>query len=271
MKLAISNIAWRAEEERDVRDLLARLDVRGVEIAPSKIGPAPDRIDEDTARRYRASWEDRGIRIVAMQALLFGRPELSIFASAASRADMLAYLSAVIRLGGRLGARALVFGSPKNRLVGSLSRSEVEAIGVPFFRELGRIADDHDTCLCIEPNPPVYGADWITDARSAIQFVELVDHPGFGLHLDAGGLHLAGEGAPEIARGGAWIRHFHASQPQLVPLAPNGPVPHATYAEALKTLAYPRWVSIEMRGPENNAPALAAVETAVEFARATYG
>jgi len=271
VKLAISNIAWRADEEPAVRDLLARLGVRGVEVAPSKIGPAPDAIDEDTARRYRAAWEERGIRIVAMQALLFGRPELSIFASASSRADMLTYLAAVIRLGGRLGARALVFGSPKNRLVGALSRSEIEAVGVPFFRELGRIADDHDTCLCIEPNPPAYGADWITDARSARAFVELVDHPGFGLHLDAGGLHLAGESAAEIARAGAWIRHFHASQPQLMPLAAGGPVPHAAYAEALNALAYPRWVSIEMRAPENDAPAFAAVETAVTFARATYG
>ncbi len=271
MKLAISNIAWRADEEPGVRDLLVRLGVQGVEIAPSKIGPAPDHIDPDTARRYRAGWEDRGIRIVAMQALLFGRPELSVFASAASRAELLTYLSAVIRLGGRLGARALVFGSPKNRLVGSLERSEIESIGVPFFRELGRIADDHDTCLCIEPNPPAYGADWITDARSAGEFVQLVDHPGFGLHLDAGGLHLAGEGAAEIAHAGAWIRHFHASQPQLAPLTSGGPVPHTTYAESLRTLAYPRWVSIEMRAPENEVPALAAVETAVTFARATYG
>jgi sugar phosphate isomerase/epimerase len=271
VRIAISNIAWRVDEEPAVRELLVRLGVRGVEVAPSKVGPAPDAIGADAARRYREAWEQRGIGIVAMQALLFGRPELAIFAGEAPRAALRRYLAAVIELGGRLGARALVFGSPRNRRIEGLPRAEVERIAIPFFRELGRVADGHDTCLVVEPNPPSYGADWITDARSAVELVEAVDHPGFGLHLDAGGLHLAGEGPAEIARGGAWIRHFHASQPELAPLAPGGAVPHADYAAALRALRYPRWVSIEMREVAGAPSALPAVETAVRHAQDVYG
>lgn len=271
MKLAISNIAWSVREEPAVADLLVRLGVRGVEVAPSKVGPQPAEIDDDTARRYRDFWESRGIRIVAMQALLFGRPDLAIFQGERAREDLTAYMTRVIRLGGILGARALVFGSPKNRRIETLDPAAVDRIALPFFRELGRIADDNDTCLCIEHNPPSYGADWITTAKDALAFVKAVDHPGFGVHLDAGGLHLAGEGAAEIRAAGARIRHFHASQPELAPVAPGGPVPHETYASTLRDLRYPRWVSIEMREVPGAASALPTVETAVRHALAVYG
>lgn len=271
MKVAISNIAWSAEEEPAVAALLVRLGVRGVEVAPSKIGPKPAALSDDAVRRYRASWNDRGIEVVAMQALLFGTAGLALFEGESARRDLSEYLKSIVRIGGILGARALVFGSPANRRIGALGPEAVEAIAVPFFREIGAVARDHGTCVCIEPNPPSYGADWILDAESAQAFVELVGHEGFGLHLDGGALHMRGEGPAHIRSAGARIRHFHASQPDLVPLAPGGPVPHASYAAALRAIEYARWVSIEMRPVPGAASSLDTVETAVRFAQATYG
>ena len=46
-------------------------------------------------------------------------------------------------LGGWLGARALVFGSPRNRSVGGVAPEQVNAIAMPFFRRLGAIARLH--------------------------------------------------------------------------------------------------------------------------------
>jgi len=271
MNVAISNIAWSNEEERAVADVMARMGVHGVEVAPSKIGPRPAELSDDDVRRYRAFWNDAGVEIVAMQALLFGTQGLAIFESESSRRAMADYLAKIVRIGGMLGAKALVFGSPKNRLIGALSEADVDAIAVPFFREVGAIAVDHDTCLCIEPNPPAYGADWITTARAARAFVKRVDHPGFGLHLDGGALHMQSEGPDEIRAAGRAIRHFHASQPELAPLAAGGPVPHESYAATLREIEYPRWVSIEMRQVPGAASSLATVETALTYALATYG
>lgn len=271
MKVAISNIAWGVEEEPAVAALMQGLGVRGVEVAPGKIGPRPAEIGEEEVRRYRGFWNERGIEVVAMQALLFGTEGLAIFGDAGSRRAMSEYLVKIIRLGGRLGAKALVFGSPKNRLVGTLSRREVETIGVPFFRELGAVAAENDTCLCIEPNPPAYGADWITTAKEAQAFVALVGQPGFGLHLDAGALHMQGEGAEEIRGAGSGIMHFHASQPQLAPLQPGGEVPHERYAEALRAIGYRRWVSVEMRQVSGQTSSVATVETALRCAMGAYG
>jgi D-psicose/D-tagatose/L-ribulose 3-epimerase len=271
MKIAISNIAWSVEEEPAIGALMQHLGIQGVEVAPGKIGPKPALLSDDEVRRYRATWNDRGIEIVAMQALLFGVEGLAIFESAAARKKMGDYLARILQIGGTLGAKALVFGSPKNRLVGALSGAEIDSVAVPFFREMGAVAADNGTCLCIEPNPRAYGADWITTAKEAEAFVERVDRPGFGLHLDAGALHMQNEGPAEIRLAGNRIRHFHASEPQLAPLQPGSAVPHETYAATLRAIGYPRWVSVEMRQVPGQTSSLATVETALRCAIGTYG
>lgn len=271
MKLAISNIAWRADEEAAVRERLVAAGIRGVEVAPGMVSRAPALASDDEIRRYRASWDARGIEIVAMQALLFGTEGLVLFGGEPARRALLEYLARIVRMGGLLGARSLVFGSPKNRCRGALDDAALEAIAVPFFRDVGAIAEHHGTCVCLEPVPRELGTDWILSAAEALAFVRRVDHPGIGIHLDAAALHLAGEGEAEIRAAGAGLCHFHASEPGLVPLGGGGVVPHGRYAAALRAIGYGGWVSVEMR---SGGPALAnlpAVEAAVAFAEATYG
>jgi sugar phosphate isomerase/epimerase len=271
VKLAISNIAWAPNDEAPAADLMRVHGFTGVEVAPGKIGPRPAELNDGEIARYREFWNSRGISIVAMQALLFGQNDLAIFGAETSRRAMSEYLARIIRLGGLLGARALVFGSPKNRRVEKLTRAQIDAIALPFFRELGRIAKQHATCLCIEPNPAAYGADWILDATSARELVLAVDHPGFGLHLDGGALHMASEGPDVIRRCGGLIRHFHASMPELAPVRAGGPTPHETFAKTLREMRYPRWVSIEMRQPADAAATLPQVEAALAYVKSVYG
>ena len=59
MKIAISNIAWSASEESDVAALLERRGVRAVEVAPGRIGSAPEALADDAIRRYRELWSER--------------------------------------------------------------------------------------------------------------------------------------------------------------------------------------------------------------------
>ena len=270
MNVAISNIAWRREEEGEVAQLLQRMGIQAVEVAPGKIGPDPARLPDAEIDRYRAFWNGLGIEIVSMQALLFGQDSLALFQSAAQRDEMLAYLGRIARLGGRLGAKVLVFGSPKNRKKGTLGEVEARAIAVPFFREVGKLAEEFGTSVCIEPNPPAYGCDWITNARDALDFVNEVDHPGFGLHLDAAALHMAGEGADAIRRAGTQIRHFHASQPNLAPVKAGGEVDHASFSETLRELEYSHYVSIEMREQVASGSNVAGVGAAIEYVCQVY-
>ena len=162
MKIAISHIAWSPEEEIEMAHLLSSLGVNAVEVAPGRIAP--------TVESFRALWEENGVKISSMQALLFGKDDLLLFDSSEKRHQMLEYLSDVVEKAERIGASRLVFGSPKNRRRGEKSLESVLPIAVGFFRSLGDIAKKHGVIICIEANPKDYGSDFIltTDRSGGI-------------------------------------------------------------------------------------------------------
>jgi sugar phosphate isomerase/epimerase len=264
MRLAVSNIAWPTWADPAVAGLLERHGVAGVELAPAKLWPRPAEVSEREALTVRRAWEERGVQVVALQALLFGRPELTLFDDAVSRARAVEYLAAVIRLAGWLGAGALVFGSPKNRLAGGQAATVVHTLALDTFRRLGEEAVRHRTTFCIEPNPREYGCDFITTVREAAELVEAVGHPGFGLHLDAGGMTLTRESPADA--GPVRPRHYHISEPHLVPI---GAGPHEAFADSLHRSGYDGWCSIEMRMPEQDWAG--HLERSVERALRLYG
>jgi sugar phosphate isomerase/epimerase len=268
MRLAISNIAWPTERESIVANELSRLGVHGVEVAPTKTWPRPLEATERDATAYRRFWERHGLPIVALQALLFERPDFRLFGVVHQRAEMTAYLAGIFRLARWLGAEVLVFGSPKNRLRGPLTDEETGSIAVPFFRELSRLAADQEVTLCIEPNPSAYGCDYVRRAEEGIELVRAVNQPGFGLHLDAAGMTLSGDD-PAIIFPSAlpcW-RHFHVSEPYLAPVGSG--MDHEPLASALRASGYDRWVSIEMKVPAAGF-SLNDIERAVGLVRERY-
>jgi D-psicose/D-tagatose/L-ribulose 3-epimerase len=268
VKLAVSNIAWRREDDAEVAEVLREFGVTGVEIAPTAVWETPLTAGDDAWRTYRAWWASQGITVVAMQALLFGRPELALFGSQTSRDAMLEHLTGMMDLGAAVGAVPLVFGSPKNRAVGAMPPDDALDVATAFFRQVGARATARGVCLCIEPNPPQYVCDFATSVAEAIALVRRVDHDGFGLHVDAGAIALNGEPIAEtLAMAAPWMRHFHASEPFLEPLG-SGSVDHASYAAALRTLAYDGWVSLEMRASTDGLPGL---RRALAMLRDCYG
>lgn len=268
MKLAVSNIAWPSEQDETVAERLAPLGVAGIEVAPTKLWPAPLEATETQIDACRRAWEARGLPIIAAQALLFGKPELTLFQEAATRARTLEYLQGIVRLCGRLGARALVFGSPKNRRVDGLDRAVAWQAAVDFFGKLGETAASADTSVVLEANPPEYGSDFLTRAREAIDLVRVVNHPGVRLHLDSGCMTLAGDPVAETFAGARdLLRHFHVSEPHLAPVG-QGTVDHTAFARELHGIDYPHWISIEMRQPEPFA--LERLAEAVGFVRRVY-
>jgi len=252
MKLAISNLAWNSSEEAGVAGLMQTKGLRGLEIAPTKAWPVPLEATEEAVAAYGHFWQDFGIDVVAFQSLVFGRPELRIFGDAENRRQTLDYLAGIISLAGKLRAGALVFGSPATRSVGDLDKATAWSIAVDFFADLGELAAKHGTCLCIEPNPPEYGCDFIRTAAEGVELVRAVDSRGFRLHLDGGGLTLNGEDYQRaIEDSFEWLAHFHASEPHLVPLGQGG-TDHKLAGRVLRSLGYAGWVSVEMRAGDSD-------------------
>lgn len=264
-RLAISNIAWRQDEDRDILPRLVGWGATGIEVAPTRLWTDPLHSPRDDRRRLRQEYEQRGLPIVAMQSLLFGQPALTLFESEGRRRDLLDYLTGMIRLAADLGAGVLVFGSPKNRRRGDLPPAEATPIAENFFREIGRRAADHGAVFCIEPNPPEYGCDFIHTASEAFALAQAVNSPGFGVHLDAAAMTWVKDPLPATMHS---VRHFHISEKELAPIG-SGIVDHAAFAAGLRERQFGGWRSIEMRpGSGDNRP---AVQKALDLGRSIYG
>jgi len=267
MKVAFSNIAWPADQREAVAQAMERDGITGVEIAPTMLWPRPAEVSAAEAGEVRRWWADRGIEVIAMQALLYGRPDLTVFGAAAGRRQTLDYLGQLFRLAAWLGARRLVFGSPRNRQAGTLEARERDAIAMAFFAEAGNAAAEFDVMLCIEPNPPGYDCDYITTVAEARALVATVASPGFGLHLDSGAMTLQGESPAVLAAGAP--DHFHISEPWLSPVG-AGDTDHAGFAGALRRAGYEGWCSVEMRQPEGDFD-IGRLAGVMRFAAGTYG
>jgi D-psicose/D-tagatose/L-ribulose 3-epimerase len=258
--LAVSNIAWEPSEDDAIAEVLRREGVAGVEIAPTKWRERPYEANASDVASYRRYWEDRGLRVVALQALLFGRGDLQLFADDRARAQLGDYLRQAIDFAAALGAHALVFGSPKNRVRGSMELSVATEIATTFFRDLAVHAQARGTRLCIEANPPQYGCDFVTTTAEAIALCRAIDHPGIRVNVDLGGMTMSGEQPSRLINdAGGLIGHVHASEPQLAEI--GAAADHASAGRALVDVGYEGWVSVEMRAAGDN---VAAVERAVK-------
>jgi D-psicose/D-tagatose/L-ribulose 3-epimerase len=268
--LAISSLAWEPAQDDIVRASLRRRGVTGVELAPLKYWPLAPAVPATAAREYAARWTDAGVSIVALQAILFGLPELQLFGSSAQQRAFEDHMVGIAALCGDLNASVIVFGAPKNRLRGALTEEEAMARAAPLLRRIALAAHDRGCKLCVEPNPPRYGGDFVRTTSEAMRLVREVDHPGFALHLDAGALSIASENDEQIVAAANTAAHFHVSEIDLVPVG-SGTVDHQRIGALLQQAGYARWSSIEMRPPAGQEDALIlAIDRAIDVAREHY-
>lgn len=269
MRLAISNIAWDTTEDEAVAALLQNFAVDAIDIAPGKYFPEPAKATNGDISQVKDWWAERGIEITGMQALLFGTTGLNVFGSAESQTALLAHLAAVCRIGAGLGATRVVFGSPKNRDRYGLSDQEALDMGIPFFRQLGDIAQACGVTICLEPNPTCYGANFMTTSMETAQVVKCVAHPAIQMQLDTGALTINRENPLALLHDcAALIGHVHASEPDLLPLGDGG-TEHGKMANALSQYLPTHVVSIEMVATKDESH-VASIERAIRVAKQYY-
>ncbi|WP_283151023.1 sugar phosphate isomerase/epimerase family protein [Silvimonas soli] len=269
MRLAISNIAWDTTEDEGAAALLKKYHVDAIDIAPGKYFPVPGKATAADMHAVKDQWAERGVEITGMQALLFGTTGLNMFGAPDIQQAMLDHLGAVCRLGAGTGAKRLVFGSPKNRDRSGLSDSQTLDMAIPFFRRLGDLALQHDVIVCLEPNPPCYGANFMTDSVETAEVVQLVGHPAIKMQLDTGALTINGENARNVlAEHAELIGHVHASEPDLIPLG-DAKTDHGTLHAILREYLPEHVVSIEMVATKHE-PHLASIERALIVAVQNY-
>lgn len=262
MKLSISNIAWEAKDDEKVYGYMKQHGFTGVEIAPTRwIMEAPyDHVPEAVAIAEKLESE-YGFVVPSMQSIWFGRGE-RIFFNEEERRCLLDYTKKAIDYAAAIGCRNLVFGCPRNRKVEEewgLSKEQVEAIAVDFFKELGDYAYAKGTVVGMEANPPIYNTNYMNTTAEALELVEKVDSKGFLLNLDMGTMIQNEEDIALLVGKIPMINHVHISEPGLKLIEKREL--HRTLAGILQAEGYDRYVSIEMGKQEK----VEAVEATLQY------
>lgn len=265
MKLAVSNIAWPAEHDAAAYALLKQHGIAGLEVAPTRVWGSWD-VHPQQVEDFRAQLAEAKLVCSSLQAILYGKPELTIFDG--DTRELYKHIKHVARIASALGAVPLVFGSPKNRKKGDRTLPEAMNEAAPIFQKMAAICLDQGVVLGLEANPTEYKCDFLTNATDAAAFVEHINHPGVRLHLDAAAMHLAGDDPVTILRDyGHLLVHAHASEPFLGDLT-EPQVDHARFAQELRKQNWQQWVSLEMRASETP---LETLETSLATFTRHYG
>ena len=196
MRLAMSNIAWPAVADDQAAGRSCRpRGVSGVEIAPTKVWPepleaAPAEVTGCRTRLGTPRAADRlapGPPVRQARTRPVRRPGRAGPGPGIPRRDDRPGRAA---RGRGAGLRLAEESARRRRAVGRRGRCDRHPV-LPEPRRVRRAA--RGGCFCIEPNPTAYGCDYVTTAAEGLDLVSRVDQPGFGLHLDAGGMTLAGD------------------------------------------------------------------------------
>lgn len=262
MKLSISNIAWQEKYDEEMYDYLYQTGFQGLEIAPTRLfGETPYEnlaLARNVTKNIKESYR---LEISSLQSILFGKTE-NLFGSEEERATLFNYLQMAIDFASTIDCHNLVFGSPKNRV---LQNAEDLHLAASFFKKLGDYASQQQTILAIEANPQIYGTNFITTTKQAIDLVEKVNSPGFMINLDLGAIIHTEEDIEEILKKNALINHIHISEPHLNVIKKRKI--HEQLAEKLKIINYQKFISIEMKDGEN----IDEVKSTISYVKGVFG
>lgn len=248
MKIAVSNLAWRESEDEKIFNIMRDLNVLNMEISPFRDANTLTEVKKQFYNETSKLLNQYGIRVVAFQALMYRYPEVSIFEGATARNKILKHLRGVLEFLNQIGATVAVFGSPKNKIKGTLSNDEAMNIAKDFFIQIAEQARLYNVIFCIEPTPTAYGADFICNTQEAVDFVKTVSHESLKINLDIGSSILNGEDIEKIINKNIdYVGHVHISEPYLKAINLDQPFFHRSIAKTLNDSKYNGFVSIEIR------------------------
>lgn len=268
MNLAISNIAWQKDEDKLAYDLMKTYGYTGLEIAPTRLFPNdPYSQPIDDIHTAKKNILNNDINIVAMQSLHYGKDGISLFENRSKRNALLDYTKKAIDFAQTIGAKVLVFGSPKLRVMTDESKDYTKAVN--FFSELGEYAYQNNCHICIEANPQEYNTNFINTTERAYNLVKEVNVDGFGLHIDTGTIIINKEDTNILNKSADVIKHVHISSPFLHGVNPAHDSVFKSVCKCLKSNGYDKYVSIEMRRAEDNA--IEHIEKCLEYTVSIFG
>ena len=251
MQLSVSNIAWNNKYLEKYLQILQELNCHGVEIAPSAIWDEPTNASDEEITYIKKLIKKYNLVIPAFHALLYNKPNFSIFGNKNQRKETVSYIKKLIQLADKLSVNNLVYGSPNSRKLGEKTYTECYNIAIETFKDLAKECRKHNTCFCIEPLES-FKNDFIQNSKEGHRIVTDVNDSGFRLHLDTGAMINNKEDFNIIFKKYVSIlRHFHVNDPGLMPPGHSN-IDHSIISKPLVESKYNNFISIEMRKNNKN-------------------
>ncbi len=269
-EILISSIAWDSEIDSEVVQVLRKYDLSRVDLVPAKYFPDRLNVTKEEILKVKSHWADLGFSVLGFQSLFFKEEPMNLFGPKEVQDKMLRLLERLAFIGNILEAPYFVFGSPRNRDRSGLSDEETDSIAKDFFHRLGELSKEHGAIYCLEPNPPVYGANFLTSTIETAQFVRELNHPNIKLQLDTGAMEINQEDPISILKEyNKEVGHIHLSTDQIRPLTEDN-CRYALYKEAFNTYLKDKPISIEIL-PKDGDDRLGCIEESVRVARKWFG
>lgn len=252
MKLSISNIAWRPKDRVKVYNFLKTQEISQIEIAPKLLLNSEKNIfslNKKIISRYLNELKVYNLRIVSMQSLLYKTKNCFLFGTVKERKNLIDQIKKICILAKNLEIENLVFGSPKNRIIPkTLSNVDVEKIAIETFKIINKIARTNNIILSLEPNPSVYGTNFLNTFKETSILVKKMNLSNVKMILDLGEIQINKNihNLNYLIRNNIEIiNHVHISEPFLKPLTNKKVI--LKLLRILKKYNYKKFVSIEMR------------------------
>lgn len=262
MNLSISNIAWTAENDSIVYEMMKEKGFSGLEIAPTRIFPeSPYDRCADAKIWADGIMDTLGFAISSMQSIWYGRRE-KLFGTAEDRAALVEYTKKAIEFAETVGCKNLVFGCPGNRI---MPKGADAKTGISFFKEIGDYAYDHNTIIGLEANPPIYNTNYINDTPAALELIEQTDSKGLLLNLDIGTMIENDEDVSFLKGKEHLINHVHISEPGLKMIKHRKL--HQELVELLSEYGYEKYISIEVARQEG----LDSLSQMMDYVKGIFG
>lgn len=254
MRLAISNIAWSKVDDELIYNFLLDHHIDALEIAPTRLFEAHPYDDLTKATKYAQSLKQNyNLSIVSLQSIWYGKDE-NIFRSKQERDVLLEYTYKVIDFAQAIQCQNIVFGNPKQR---NGFKLDDESNIQDFFIKIANYAKDRNIVIALEPNPAIYGTNFLNTTRETIRFINEINHPNIKLNLDIGAMIENNESVDSITNNSNLINHIHVSEPYLKPIKKR------KIHKELKKLDYNGVVSIEM----NKVDSIDEIKTILDYMR----
>ena len=248
MKFALCNEMFENRPVAEICSVAGRLGYHGIEIAPFTLARSATDVTTEQRKEIRQIIEDHGLETVGLHWLFVGptglhmtTPDDTVWGKTKD------YMRHLLDLCADLGGKVLVVGSPKQRnIIEGQTREGAWKRAVDLFDSVLDQAAELGVTICIEPLSPAE-TDFINTVSEGLQMVRQINHPHFKVHLDVKAMYSESRPEPDIIRSvrAEDIGHFHVNDPNLY--GPGmGDVDYSPIAEAIKTIVWDKWLSVEV-------------------------